>query len=184
MVVLKVRKARRAMLCAVVAATLIGPVSPAAQAADLPAYGVITVTDPGNGLGPRMHDTYDPVIWDCVNSSNWDGFVATFAQMKCTPNPQLATFNCPRMVLTTSTAGIVAAAGGKVECNGTFAGRLDTGVVRGVDTATRSGDLGHVTAIVCKAYADPAEIYLRPPYTITCNEPGLPTLAELPTILR
>jgi hypothetical protein len=158
--------AMRTMLAglAVVAVTLVG--MPAATAQDIPAYGHITITDAG--LGPRATWTYDGVL-NCSFTTNGPAGVASRATVTCrVPGGEgggLATLNCPLMILSRTTLSVV---GARASCGNT----LDMGVGT---TATASANLGHVySAITCEAYMDFG--VLVAPYTVTCNEPGLPTL--------
>ena len=147
------------------ALVLLSALAPAAHAVDVPAYGVITITDAGTG--PHVSWTYDGVL-DCRSGVQGPGGVPQVIKVSCYAGQSVATFNCPNMILTTTTNG-GGVAGGRATCGTTF----DTGVVAN-STATRSGNLGHVYyTIECTAYVDAG--VLVPPYTVTCDEPGLPT---------
>ena len=78
-------------------------------------------------------------------------------------------FSCPLMILTRTA---VAPVGGYAACGSS----LSTGV--GTGTATTRGNLGRVESqITCGAYVNVG--VLVPPYTVTCSEPGAPTVPAL-----
>jgi hypothetical protein len=132
----------------------------------VPAYGVITITD--DGLGPRATWTYDGVL-DCTFTTQGPGGVPAQATVVCSRGQEIsvAELNCPLMIVSRTTATVV---GARASCDRT----LDMGV--GTSGAA-SANLGNVTySIVCEAYVDAG--VLVPPYTVTCNEPGLPTLTS------
>jgi hypothetical protein len=137
-----------------------------AEAVDVPAYGIITITNHGTGFVPTW--TYDPAFWLCTTEVQGQFNAPTAVVVTCRASEGFS-FSCPHMIVTTHTEGLAARAGGRATCTST----LDTGIISGVNTAEREGDLGHVFSVVCTAYSD---IPLIPPYTVTCNEPGLPTL--------
>ena len=145
---------------AAIALTFVG--MPGASAAtDVPAYGNITISD--QGLGPRPTWTYDGLL-DCKWWVEGPGGVPQVVTVTCyvtqyTP----VSLTCPLMVVTRTTLTVV---GARARCGST----LDMGV--GTSGAA-SGNLGHVTiGIICEAYVDFG--VLVPPYSVTCNEPGLP----------
>jgi hypothetical protein len=152
---------------AVTTATVVVIGTPA-HAVDVPAYGVITITDPGMGTGFTTTWTYDPAFWSCNTVVDGQFNLPTAVTVNCRASEGMS-FNCPRMILTTHTEGLASRAGGRAAC--TFS--LDTGIISGANTAQRTGDLGHAAWVSCTAYSDTP---LIPPYTVTCNEPGLPTL--------
>ncbi|HWL34856.1 MAG TPA: hypothetical protein VNQ77_01560 [Frankiaceae bacterium] len=151
----------------VVATASVVAIGTPAQAVDVPAYGVITITDDGTGFVPAW--TYDPALWSCSTEVEGQFNAPTAVIVTCRASEGMS-FICPRMVLTTHTAGFVARAGGRATC--TY-DSLDTGIISGFNAAQRTGDLGRALWVKCAAYSD---IPLIPPYTVTCNEPGLPTL--------
>jgi hypothetical protein len=161
-------QARAGRLAITTALMLTGAVvvAPAARATDVPAYGIITISDAGAGL--HVTWTYDEVM-GCSYTTSGPGGLPQEVTVSCYAGQSITTFNCPNMVLTTTTNG-GGIAGGRASCGGTF----DTGVVVN-STASRSGNLGHVYDFIeCVAYVDSG--VLIAPYTVTCNEPGLPTL--------
>ena len=152
---------------ATVLLTVLAVTTPA-RAAAIPAYGVITITNDGFGAVPTT--TYDPATWTCSTEFFGQFNAPTAITVTCDPIDQSATFVCPLMVVTTHTKGAAARAGGRASCTRS----LDTGIVSGINTAQRRGDLGPVVVVTCTAYGD--TVPLIPPYTVTCSEPGLPTL--------
>ncbi|MDQ1711321.1 MAG: hypothetical protein QOE45_771 [Frankiaceae bacterium] len=171
------RGRRLGTLLAAAVVVAAGLLAPPAQAADIPAYGSITISDDGTGFVPVW--TYDPALWDC-STEVVGPFQAPSAVTVTCRAPGLAeqsAFGCPLMILTTHTSGLAARAGGRAECTTS----IDTGVISGVNTAVRSGNLGHAEAITCTAYTN--SVALIPPYSVTCNEPGLPTLDAAPAVV-
>jgi hypothetical protein len=152
---------------AVATATVVAIGAPA-QAVDVPAYGVITITNQGTGFVPPTW-TYDPAFWACNTTVEGQFNLPTAITVKCRASEGMS-FNCPRMILTVHTEGLASRAGGRAGCTYNY---LDTGIISGVNTAQLTGDLGHALWVECTAYSDTP---LIPPYTVTCNEPGLPTL--------
>jgi hypothetical protein len=151
-------------------ATLVGVAAPA-RAADIPAYGVITIADSGTGFLPTW--TYDPATWTCRTTVEGQFPAPTAVTVACDSTQDLS-FACPLMVLTTHTGSPAARAGGQATCqawSGTSRS-LDTGMVSGENTALRSGDLGGAASVECRAYG--GGVPMIPPYAVTCNEPGLP----------
>jgi hypothetical protein len=138
-----------------------------AQAVDVPAYGIITITNQGTGFNATW--TYDPALWLCGTTVEGQFNAPTAVIVRCRASEGMS-FNCPRMILTVHTEGLAARAGGRATC--TY-NSLDTGIISGINTAQMTGDLGQALWVECTAYSD---IALLPPYTVTCNEPGLPTL--------
>jgi hypothetical protein len=135
---------------------------PGASAQDIPAYGSITISD--EGFGPRATWTYDGLLF-CDFSSNGPGGVASIATVFCYAEQSGVSLNCPQMIVTRTTLTVVGARAG---CGGT----LDMGV--GTSGAA-AANLGHVdVGITCEAYVNYG--VLVAPYSVTCNEPGLPTL--------
>ncbi len=158
----RIRFGRRvAAAAAVIAVTCVGmPGASAAQ--DIPAYGSITITDAG--LGPRATWTYDGLL-SCSSATQGPGGVPQIVTVSCYAGQSAVSLNCPLMIVSRTTLTVV---GARATCGTT----LDMGV--GTSGAA-SGNLGHVSfAIVCEAYVDFG--VLVPPYSVTCNEPGLPTL--------
>lgn len=156
-------KDRLAMVAALVAATVSTAVP--AQAVDVPAYGVITITSDGVGVVPTW--TYDPALWACRTDVVGNFFAPTEVTVTCDAD-QGQSFICPVMILTTQTRG--GRAGGSASCTGS----LDTGIVSGIDQRTARGNLGRAYSVRCRAYG--GGLPMTPPYTITCSEPGLPEL--------
>ncbi len=151
---------------AVIAVTFVG--LPGAHAtSDVPAYGSITITD--EGFGPRATWTYDGIL-SCSFSSNGPAGVASSAKVTCDVGEGSLSLNCPLMIVSRTTLTVV---GARATCGST----LDMGV--GTSGAA-SANLGHVyPSLVCEAYVDYG--VLVAPYSVTCNEPGLPTIgASLP----
>lgn len=159
------------LLVTAVALTTTGA-GPAGAAAVVPAYGAITIADDGTGF--TVATTYDPVLWDCRTEVEGQFNAPTAVKVTCTPNDQEGQeFNCPLMVLTTTTGGLGARAGGRAACTGS----LDTGIISGANTAQRTGNLGNAYRVLCRAYGPGGlEGILIPPYAVKCAEPGLPTL--------
>lgn len=141
-----------------------------AHATDVPAYGSITITNQGTGVAAEW--TYDPQLWDCGTDIVGPFNAPTSVIVTCVAKTQESPvdFTCPLMVLTVHTQGLAARAGGRAKCTGT----LDTGVISGINSAQRNGNLGRAAAVTCTAYTN--SVALIPPYTVTCAEPGLPTL--------
>jgi hypothetical protein len=138
---------------------------PTRAATLVPAYGVITISD--DGTGPTVKTSYDPLLWRC--SFTVFGSPATQVDASCTPTADNGSmWDCPLMLLTTSVTGGIA--GGFVDCGGSG---LDTGVVSGINSVEREGNLGPVFSIFCEAYPGSLGV-LVPRYTVTCDEPGLP----------
>ncbi|MDQ1699712.1 MAG: hypothetical protein QOG34_1575 [Frankiaceae bacterium] len=146
---------------ALLAVTVVAP--PAAHATDtaVPAYGSITISDVGTG--PRATWTYDGVL-DCVSSWTGPTGVPQSVKVECFLGQTVpAALGCPEMIVMRTTATVV---GARATCSRT----LDLGVGT---TAATSADLGDVEyEIACEAYVDYG--VLVPPYTVTCDEPGLP----------
>jgi hypothetical protein len=159
-----------AMTVSVALASLVVSAQPA-QAVDIPAYGTITITNNGTGAVPTW--TYDSALWTCTTEFEGQFTAPTAVTVRCVPNGDDSgqPFICPLMVLTTHTGGLAARAGGRVHCRDSG---LDTGIISGVNSAQRSGNLGRADWIECAAYG--GGVPLIPPYTVTCNEPGLPGL--------
>ena len=158
---------RVAAATTVIAAMFMG--MPAANAEpDVPAYGSITISD--QGFGPRATWTYDGVL-DCRSAIQGPGGLAQIVTVTCYAIQSPLSFNCPLMIVTRVTATVV---GARARCGRT----LDMGVGT---TGAASANLGHVdVAITCEAYMDFG--VLVPPYSVTCNEPGLPTIdSSLPS---
>lgn len=144
-----------------------------AEAADIPAYGTITITNDGLGAVPAW--TYDPQLWDCRTEVSGPFNAPSAVTVTCYARvAEGLSFNCPLMILTAHTKGLAARAGGRARCTSS----LDTGVISGVNTAQRTGSLGHAGSIACTAYTN--AVALIPPYTVSCSEPGLPTFVASP----
>jgi hypothetical protein len=140
---------------------------PAATAlSDVPAYGTITITDPGTG--PRATWTYDGLL-DCGWDVSGTGGVPQTIRVFCTvPQEGGLSLSCPLMVVSRVTLSVV---GARAACGST----VDMGVGT---SATTTANLGHVyRQIECAAYVDYG--VLVPPYTVTCTEPGLPSASLL-----
>lgn len=153
----------RAVL-AVLALSLAGVPTATAHAAEIPAYGSITISDEGFGL--RTTWTYDGVNIGCSSRSSGPGGVPQIVTVECRPAEGGGlTFACPRMVVTRTTTTVV---GARASCDTT----LDMGVGT---SGTASANLGVLRVLlICEAYMDTG--VLVAPYTVTCAEPGLPTL--------
>jgi hypothetical protein len=155
---------RIAIVTATLALTLVGlPATARADVTTLPAYGLITISDPGTG--PRATWTYDG-SFDCTFSTSGPGGAPSSAIVTCTPSQSLRgtiAFNCPGMILSRATATVV---GARASCDST----LDIGIGT---SAVADANLGPVDfAIICEAYNVGV---LVPPYSVTCNEPAVPT---------
>ena len=138
-----------------------------AHAVDVPAYGLITISNSGTGF--VVAATYDDsVSWSCETTVQGQ-FTAPTAIIETCFAYQGTSFTCPLMVLTVHTGAPVSRAGGRASCTS----QLDTGIISGANSAQRTGDLGRALKIVCTAYG--GSVPLVPPYTVTCDEPGLPT---------
>lgn len=153
-----------AMVMTSLAVTLVGlPASASATVTTVPAYGIITISDPGTG--PRATWTYDGAF-DCSFSTSGPGGAPSSATVTCTPSQTVegtVAFNCPGMILSRTTATVV---GARASCEST----LDLGIGT---SAAAEANLGPVDfAIVCEAYNVSV---LVPPYSVECNEPALPT---------
>lgn len=159
---------RTSLLALIAVALLPLPAATPAEAASVPAYGTIRIANDGAGLTPTW--TYDPVTWRC--QTEVDGLYHAPSAVTVTCRYVMedggSPFFCPLMVLTDRTSGATARAGGRATCTTS----IDTGVISGVDTATRQGHLGHAYTITCTAYV--GSLTLVPPYEVTCSEPGLP----------
>jgi len=141
--------------------------TPAAHAeTDVPAYGTITISD--MGLGPRVTWTYDGLLY-CSSDMQGPGGVPQVIRVACYAGQSVVSLNCPLMVVTRTTLTVV---GARATCGST----LDMGVGTSGAAAANLGHVGY--AIVCEAYVDYG--VLVPPYSVTCDEPGLPT--ALPSI--
>jgi hypothetical protein len=156
---------RSGVAVAILATTFVGMPAATAQT-DVPAYGSITISD--QGLGPRTTWTYDDLL-DCGSTSDGPRGVPQIITVTCYADQSPLSFSCPLMIVTRTTSTVV---GARATCGST----LDMGVgTSGVALA----NLGHVSfAIICEAYVDVG--VLVPPYSVTCNEPGLPTGSRLP----
>ena len=154
---------RVAAAAAVTAVTFVG--MPGASAQDVPAYGIITISD--QGLGPRTTWTYDGLL-DCRSETVGPGGLPQIVTVTCyASQSEVVGLNCPLMIVTRVTASVV---GARARCGST----LDMGIGT---TGAATANLGHVSvAIVCEAYMDFG--VLVPPYTVTCNEPGLPAVSS------
>lgn len=162
----RIRLGRRtAAAAAVVAMTVVGMPGASAEP-DVPAYGSITIVD--EGFGPRATWTYDGLL-SCDFSTNGPAGVASIARVFCYAGQSAVSLDCPLMIVTRTTLTVV---GARARCGTT----LDMGVGT---PGTASGNLGHVdVAITCEAYVDYG--VLVAPYSVTCNEPGLPIDVSLP----
>lgn len=162
----RIRLGRRiATTAAVFAVSFVGMPGGTARA-DVPAYGSITISDAG--LGPRWTWTYDGLL-SCDSQVQGPGGVPQVITVTCYAGQSSVSLNCPLMIVSRTTLTVV---GARATCGST----LDMGV--GTSGAA-SANLGHVSvAIVCAAYVNYG--VLVPPYSVTCNEPGLPTGASLP----
>ena len=143
------------------ATTLAGmPASSADSTTAVPAYGTITISDPGTGV--RATWSYDG-LFSCTFSTNGPAGFASTATVVCIPsNTETIHFSCPAMIVSRSTLSVV---GARSSCERT----LDMGVGT---SGSAEADLGPVdSSIVCEAYNVGV---LVPPYTVTCWEPGLP----------
>ena len=136
-----------------------------AHAIDVPAYGVITISN--DGLGVTAQWTYDPAFWFCYTQITGPFHAPTLVTVTCLP-AQGGSFVCPLMVLTTQTSGLAARAGGRARCTTT----VETPIISGINSAQRTGNLGRVVSLECSAYG--GEYPLVPPYTVSCTQPGLP----------
>ena len=147
---------------------LTGLLAAPAEATDVPAYGSITISNPGTGF--TVQSTYDPVLWGC-STTVYGQFTAPLEiDVSCAaPFQEGDRMVCPLMILTVHTA-VAGRAGGRAYCSG----GLDTGIISGSNTAQRTGNLGVARSVTCIAYG--GGVPLVPPYTVTCNEPGLPPL--------
>jgi len=148
---------------AALALALGGVPGASAQAADVPANGVITITNQGFGLTATW--TYDGATIDCEMTTDGPGGVPQIASVKCKPvQGNVLTYSCPLMVVTRTTATVV---GARARCEHT----LDMGIgTSGAATA----NLGRLqTSLFCEAYVDSG--VLVPPFTVTCSDPGLPS---------
>jgi hypothetical protein len=144
---------------AVIAVTSVGLPGASAET-DVPAYGSITISDAG--LGPRASWTYDGVL-DCGTQEQGPGGVPQVIRVTCYATQSPVSMNCPLMIVSRVTLTVV---GARATCGST----LDMGVGT---TGAASANLGHVSvAVVCEAYMDVG--VLVPPYSVTCDEPGLP----------
>lgn len=159
---------RRGTLTLCAALLVIAPATPA-TAADIPAYGVITIADHGLGAVPTW--TYDPALWTCSTTIDGAYLAPSAITVTCDSNLEVSPFGCPLMVLTVETYLPTSHAGGRASCTRT----LDTGMVSGTNTARVTGNLGRANVIVCRAYG--RGYPLLPPYSVTCAEPGLPAPA-------
>lgn len=154
---------RLAPLVAALAIGITGLPATAGSVADtvVPAYGIITISDPGTG--PRATWTYDG-LFDCSLSITGPAGAASSATVTCTlsQNAGSTRFDCPLMIVSRQTPSVV---GARASCEST----LDMGVGT---AGAASANLGFVNyAIVCEAYSFGV---LVPPYTVSCDEPGLP----------
>jgi hypothetical protein len=157
---------RRVAAAAAVIAVMFAGMPGASAETDVPAYGSITIADAG--LGPRATWTYDGLL-DCGSLEQGPGGVPQVVTVTCYAGQSAVSLSCPLMIVTRTTLTVV---GARATCGST----LDMGV--GTSGAA-SANLGHVSfAIVCVAYVDFG--VLVPPYSVTCNEPGLPIAASLP----
>lgn len=156
---------RVAAVAAVITVAFVGMPGASAEP-DVPAYGSITITDAG--LGPRVTWTYDGLL-DCDWAAQGPGGVPQIVTVTCYAGQSAVSLNCPLMIVSRTTLSVV---GARATCGST----LDMGV--GTSGAA-SANLGHVSfGIVCEAYMDFG--VLVPPYSVTCNEPGLPAGVSLP----
>lgn len=148
----------------ILALSLGGVPSATAQAAEIPAYGSITISD--EGFGARAKWTYDGINIGCESTTNGPGGVPQIVTVRCRPAEGGGlTFACPRMVVTRTTGTVV---GARASCDST----LDMGIGT---SGTATADLGPLRFfLTCEAYMDSG--VLVPPYSVTCAEPGLPTL--------
>ena len=145
--------------------TFVGMPATSAAETSVPAYGMITISDPGTGV--RATWTYDG-LFDCTFSTNGPAGAASTATVTCTPsqNAGETQFSCPLMIVQRTTPTVV---GARASCEST----LDMGV--GTSGAA-SANLGPVDfAIVCEAYNFGV---LVPPYSVSCDEPGLPSVTS------
>lgn len=154
---------RVATVMASLALALVGlPASAHATVTTVPAYGSITISDPGTG--PRASWTYDG-SFDCNFSTTGPGGAASTATVTCTISQNVegvVAFNCPLMILSRST---LTAVGARASCDST----LDMGIGT---SGTAFANLGRLDfSIICEAYDVGV---LVPPYSVTCDEPGLP----------
>jgi hypothetical protein len=137
---------------------------PASGETKVPAYGVITISD--EGFGPHVTWSYESgVDLDCTSSWTGPNGVPQVVTVRCavaqTTGP---IFDCPLMIVSRTTDSVV---GARASCDDT----LEMGVGT---TGTSSANLGPITdALTCAAYVDAG--VLVPPYSVTCDEPGLPT---------
>ena len=155
---------RIAALIAVLSLGILGlPATGASAVADVPAYGLITISDSAFGL--QWSWTYGPDV-TCQFSSNGPAGVASVATVTCDASQSLVSLACPQMDVTRTTDTVV---GARASCDST----LDMGVGT---TGAASANLGHVySTIVCEAYVDQG--VLVPPFSVTCDEPGLPSVS-------
>jgi hypothetical protein len=158
------RTARRvvAVITALLATTSGGlPAAHASGMADVPAYGSITITDPGTG--PRESWTYDGVL-DCTTYTRGPSGAPQSIKVTCNVSQGvISDLDCPLMVVSRWTQSVVGA-------RATCATTLDMGVGT---SGMAEANLGHVyDAITCEAYVNVG--VLVPPYSVTCDEPGLP----------
>src|SRR3954462_3092744 len=68
-----------------------------AQAVDVPAYGIITISNQGLGFGPTW--TYDPAFWLCTTEVQGQFNAPTAVVVTCRAYEGFS-FNCPHMILT------------------------------------------------------------------------------------
>lgn len=155
---------RGGVLGAVLPIVLVSPA--AARAVTVPAYGTITIRNPG--LGPQVTSTYDKAFWDCKTEIDGLFDAPEAVHVRCTPLQTGISFGCPFMVVTVVTGTSASQAGGKATCTSS----IDTGVISGVNTARVFGDLGAAPSVTCTAYVN--DLTLIPPYDVTCFDPGLP----------
>lgn len=147
---------------ALLTAIVVTPAPASATTTDVPAYGLIMISDTGSG--PRALWTYDGLL-SCTFTVTGPGGVPADAIVRCDASQSPVSLGCPRMVVSRATATEVGA-------RATCATTLDMGVGT---SGEASANLGHVyDDITCEAYVDIG--VLVPPYSVTCDEPGLPLL--------
>jgi hypothetical protein len=155
-----------AVLAAVIVTVGVAP-APAGAQTELSAEGTITISDAG--FGPHTTWTYTDGV-DLTCRSSWTGpnGVPQDIKVTCTPGQTLGqVFNCPLMAVSRATASFV---GARASCTDT----LEMGVGT---TGFASADLGPLgAALTCEAYVQVG--VLLPPYSVTCAEPGLPTVGS------
>lgn len=153
---------RLATLIAVLALFVLGLPANANAGVDAPAAGTIIISD--SGFGIQWWWSYGGDI-SCQFSANGPAGVASLAQVTCDASQGLVSRACPMMVVTRTTETWV---GARASCDSV----LDMGV--GSSGVARA-NLGHVySTIICQAYVDYG--VLTPPYSVTCDEPGPPTM--------